>query len=260
MTKFAVTLDKPLTFSVLSCASQIVSNLRAYSKKTGVSRCVLGLSGGVDSAACLAICAQAFGPKNVLALLMPSKFTPKLDVSDALLLAKKFKVKIKAIDLQPALDLLYNSSRLKKERVAYGNMLARLRMGVLYAHANLSGALVIGTGDKSEITLGYFTKWGDGACDVLPIGSLYKTQVRLLALALGIPRQIAFKPSSPRLWAGHKAQKELGLGYDKIDQILHLLEKKKKGQAERLFGKKAVSVINKRIDSSRHKRSLAQAL
>ncbi|MCD6095129.1 MAG: NAD(+) synthase, partial [Thermoprotei archaeon] len=104
---------------------------------------------------------------------------------------------------------------------ANGNLKARIRMCLLYYYANVNNALVIGSSDKSEILIGYFTKYGDGGVDLLPIGDLYKTQVRQLAIGLGVPKKIAYKPSSPRLWPGHMAEDELGLSYEEIDIILY---------------------------------------
>ncbi len=198
---------------------KIVSFLRDLKEKTG-RKAVIGVSGGVDSATVLALSVKAFGAKDVRAVIMPSQTTPPEDVEDAKELIQKFGVTDwKIININKILKS-YEETLGKMNKVVRGNTMARIRMTILYALAHEDG-LVIGTGDKSELLLGYFTKYGDGAVDVLPIGDLYKTWVRKLALHLGIPEKIALKPSSPRLWSGQLAEEELGIKYEVADVILY---------------------------------------
>ncbi len=156
------------------------------------------------------------------------------------------------------LSSLVGSLPTKLDRVVEGNIRARIRMTILYAYANQYNLLVAGTGDRSEILIGYFTKYGDGGADFFPIGCLYKTQVRRFAVFLGIPEKIAYKPSSPRLWKDHLAEKELGLKYEVIDAVLYsLFDKKLSPQqtAEKLgISLEVVERILSRYYSTSHKR------
>jgi len=202
----------------------IARELRNYIvREASKSGGVIGVSGGVDSAVTLLLTVRAIGAQNVHALILPSKTTPKEDLEDAfsvLELARVPKENIEVIDIEPILESFEkNLGDLTKEE--RGNLAARVRMCILHQRAYRNNALVIGTGDKSELLLGYFTKYGDGGVDILPIGDLYKTQVRKLGVFLGLPERIAFKPSSPRLWPGQTAEGELGLSYEIADLILY---------------------------------------
>jgi len=190
-------------------------------KATGV---VIGVSGGVDSAVVLALCAKALGPENIFALMLPSTNTPSKDLEDAVKLCEIFKIKrTKTIVIDNTLKTILNDVKDGAEyQKAVGNVQARIRMIYLYYYANSLNSLVVGTTDKSENLIGYFTKWGDGACDLEPIIHLTKSEVRTLGSLLGIPNDICYKPSSPCLWPGHQAEKELGVTYKDIDRILEL--------------------------------------
>lgn len=192
---------------------------------------VVGLSGGVDSSVVGALCVKALGKGRVLAVLMPSEHTPKQDTEDAEDLAKSWHVKSATVPISSLVQLFSKTVGLQGTKVAKANVLARIRMAILYYHANSLGYLVAGTGDRSENLLGYFTKWGDGAADLLPIVHLYKTQVRELGAYLGLPKRIAEKPASPQLWAGHKATEEIPADYDKLDIVLHYLLEKRASRA-----------------------------
>ncbi len=233
----------------------LAKGIKEYARNAGAAKLVIGVSGGVDSAACLALCAKAVGAKNIIAVSMPSDFTPKNDRSDAKLLCKKLGVKLIEIDMEK----IFEQARAdfgrcgKLSKIASGNLLARLRMGCLYAISNQNSGLVVGTGDKSEIEIGYFTKYGDGGCDFLPIGNYYKGQVREIALLAGVPEKIAHKPSSPRLWAGHESKDEIGIDYPKIDTILELLAGSEEKKACSLFGKANVEKIKTMKKAAAHK-------
>ena len=147
-------------------------------------------------------------------------------IENARSLASRLRIPFNIVDITPILRVSREGLGVNEsKRIAWGNVKARLRAIVLYYFANLCRGLVVGTGDKSEIMLGYFTKFGDGACDLQPLADLYKTSVRDLAKHLGIPEKIRSKPSSPELWPGQTAESELGLGYDKLDMILWGLER-----------------------------------
>ena len=161
----------------------------------------------------------------------------KKDVEDAVKVVKKFKIKYKIIDLTPVFK------KFKKilppgDKLSYGNLKARLRMATLYYFANRNKYLVAGTGNKTELKIGYFTKYGDGGVDILPIGNLTKNEVRKLAIKLGIPEEIINKPPSAGFWKGQTDEGEIGISYDELDKALMEIEgersKEKGGRADRL--------------------------
>ncbi len=208
---------------------RIVRFLRTHSERIGAKHLVVGMSGGLDSSVTAALCAKALGGKRTLGLCLPEAETRSLrSIQDAREVAGKFGISFKTLNMtslvQAASNLLHPSKK-KDGVVPYGNLKARLRAMIVYYFANTLKGLVVGTGDKSEIMLGYFTKYGDGACDIQPIADLYKSSVRDLAVHLEIPRRIFSKPSSPELWPGQKAEDELGLPYNKLDSILWRLER-----------------------------------
>jgi NAD+ synthase len=234
-----------------------ISDYIFKSSSTGV---VIGLSGGLDSSVVVKLCAQSLGKERVLGLILPSKFTPKQDIDDAIGLADELGIQRKIIDIQPVLDKFVEV--LPADRKAEGNLAARVRMSILYHYAFTKKSLVVGTSDKSEAYIGFFTKFGDGAADLLPIADLYKIQVRALGKFLGLPSGILQKKSSPRLWKDHLAEEELGLNYETLDPILHLLVDKKmagKDIAKQLhISISQVEQILEMVGKSAHKRQMAQ--
>ena len=183
---------------------------------------IFGLSGGIDSTAVAYLCGKISETKEVLALVMPdSTVSPSSETGDALKVIGDLGLDYKLIDID-VIHKIY-SNHLEPDERALGNLRARIRSNIIYYYANLKNYLVLGTSDKSEYLIGYFTKFGDGSADILPIAQLYKTQVRKFAEFLGIPNNIITKRSSPNLWKGHDAEEEIGISYEKIDVILHLL-------------------------------------
>lgn len=199
--------------------TQIVDWLKAQLKETQTRGFILGLSGGLDSAVCAALIRRATG--NCLGLILPVESAVK-DLDDAAMVASAVDLKTEYIDLTPAYRNLVKLLP-GRDRLAQANLKARLRMVVLYYYANVNHYLVCGTGNKTEIALGYFTKYGDGACDLLPIGDLYKTEVRELARALAVPAAIIDKVPTAGLWPGQTDEAEIGFAYDQIDQTLRAL-------------------------------------
>jgi len=190
---------------------------------TGGVGVALGLSGGLDSAVVLALAKRAF-PNHTLGVIMPCHSDPQ-DLQDAQLVAHHFGAASARIDLSGVYDTLLAQldkvqADLKESRMTCANIKPRLRMTTLYAFANHMGYRVLGTGNRSEIAIGYFTKYGDGGADLLPIGSLTKTEVRALAKHLGVPRGIIVKPPSAGLWAGQTDEEEMGLTYEELDAYL----------------------------------------
>ena len=194
-------------------------------KVKNVNGVVIGLSGGLDSTTTLFLCVEALGSDRILGVIMPSKVNKKEDVEDAIQVCKELKVKYKVIEIDPIVESFGKSLDLS-DKLVKGNLMARIRMCILYYFANRDKLLVVGTANKSEFLTGYFTLHGDAACDLTPLKNLYKTEVRRLASEVGVPRRIIKKIPSPGLWVGQTDEGELGITYDKLDKILPLLEKK----------------------------------
>jgi len=198
-----------------------LKNSVSQNKADGV---IFGLSGGIDSTVVAYLAAKIFG-KRALALVMPdSTVSPSNETSDALKVVGELELDYKLIDI----DIIHKvySNHLEPDERALGNLRARIRANIIYYYANLKNFLVLGTSDKSEYSIGYFTKFGDGSADLLPISKLYKTQLREFAKILGVPNNIITKKSSPNLWKEHIAEEELGITYEEIDSILYCLEKR----------------------------------
>ncbi|MFA7294877.1 MAG: NAD+ synthase [Candidatus Omnitrophota bacterium] len=232
--------------------SKIILWLRQQIKNSGAKGIILGLSGGIDSAVVAALAKEAVGKENLLVLFMPCNSNPR-DLADAKLVAHKLKLKSKLVNL----SAVYNNF-LKvlpgAVSLARGNLKPRLRMSTLYYFANKLNYLVCGTGNKSELLVGYFTKYGDGGVDILPIADLFKRQVRKLAQELKIPQGIIVKPPTAGLWQGQTDEGEMGITYNELDDILDkFCNKKKQASASA-----KVIKIKKMYKSSEHKRKGAE--
>lgn len=220
---------------------------------------VFGLSGGIDSAIIATLCAKFIKEKS-LALIMPnSKITPKSETEDAIRIVDSHSIEYKLIDI----GFIHKeySRYLEPSPLAFANLGARIRANMLYYYANARNCLVLGSSDRSEFLIGYFTKFGDGASDLLPIVSLYKTQIRELAKSLGVLPGIISKPSGPHLWEGHIAETELGLTYEEIDSILHcIIDKNISLDETSKITEIAISEVDKiyrMYKKSEHKRTMA---
>lgn len=219
---------------------------------------VVGLSGGIDSSLVAALCAQALGPKRVLGLLMPHSANSAGDMKDAALLAKKLGIRHEKIGIAKSVSSIETACPHNSvDRLPTGNLRARCRMLLLYWHANQLNYLVAGTGNRSELLTGYFTKYGDGACDLLPIGGLYKTQVRALASFIGLQKKLVYKVPTAGLWPGQTDEGELGITYAKLDLILRYSFDKKLNpfRCAKLAGVSArkVEKVLARCRKNRHK-------
>jgi NAD+ synthase len=207
--------------------------LKQIFEASGARTFVLGLSGGIDSAVVSALCTRAVGPDKVLGVIMPSSSNPD-DAASARKVAEAFGFRTAEVELtgiadsiyhavpsEPALGLSDSDDGIDRRRqLATANVRPRLRMTTLYYVANLTGGIVSGTGNKSEATIGYYTKYGDGGVDLLPLIDLYKFEVRAIARHLGVPDSVITRPPSAGLWQGQTDEAEIGMSYDTLDASL----------------------------------------
>lgn len=227
---------------------KIVNWIKEQVKQAGAEGIVMGLSGGVDSSVVACLAKEAVGKSRILALILPCH-SQREDLGDARLVEKEFGIKTKTVDLSNIYDSLIRILP-EANAIAKANLKPRLRMLTLYYFANKLNYLVCGTGNKSEFLLGYFTKHGDGATDILPIGDLLKKQVRKLAKELGIPKHIIIKPPTAGLWSGQTDEGEIGMSYVELDDILERMEDKHR----QILSKEKVNKIKEMIKRSAHKR------
>jgi len=196
--------------------------IRTEVTRAGFPRAVIGLSGGVDSSLACYLTAEALGPENVLAVRMPYKTSSPDSLEHAQQVIDALGVQSITIPITEMVDPLFDRFP-EADQVRRGNAMARARMIVLYDQSQAFKGLVIGTGNKTEILLGYTTLYGDAACAINPMGDLYKTQLRQLARAMGLPEAIVAKPPTADLWKGQTDEGELGFTYDEVDRLLYLL-------------------------------------
>jgi NAD+ synthase len=219
-----------------------------------IHKCVIGLSGGIDSSVAAALAVNALGRNNVKGLLLPYRSSSKESISDALLLADKLKIETRLVEITDAVDALI---KFPMDKLRKGNIIARTRMICLYDFSNEVGGLVIGTGNKTEILLGYSTLHGDSASAINPLGDLYKTQVWQLAELLDIPEQIIKKKPSADLWVGQTDEDELGFSYAEADRFLfYLIDCRYSDEElhELGFKKKFIKKVKKTIQRNQFKR------
>lgn len=205
---------------VVNKISKFIENEVKGSNSKGV---VLGLSGGIDSTVAVYLATKGIDTKDIIGLIMPdSTVTSQIDIDDAVYISKKLNINYILLDITD-IKQAYNKV-LPENQLSNANLIARIRMNIIYYYANLNNLLVIGTSDKSELKIGYFTKYGDGSADILPLGDLYKSEVRELGKYLKIPISILYKKSSPSLLPGQTAEDEIGMEYTKIDNILRFID------------------------------------
>ncbi|HEY72634.1 MAG: NAD(+) synthetase [Chloroflexi bacterium] len=203
----------------MTFSGQIAVWLREQLDDASADGFVCGLSGGVDSAAAAALAARAVGPEHVLAVLMPCHSIPE-DAQLGQLVADSLGISTVTVDLGAAYDALTAALPPSDNRLAAANVKPRLRMITLYYLAQSHNYLVLGSGNKTELAIGYFTKWGDGGADLLPLGDLDKTQVWELAREIGVPREVVERAPSAGLWPGQTDEGEMGITYRELDRVL----------------------------------------
>jgi NAD+ synthase len=232
--------------------------IRTEVSRSGFARAVVGVSGGVDSSLACALAAEALGSDNVLAVRMPYKTSSPDSMEHAERVVRSLGVQERTIPITDMVEPLFEMYP-EADRVRRGNVMARARMIVLYDQSAAFGGLVVGTGNKTEILLGYTTLYGDAACAINPLGDLYKTQVRQLARAMGIPREIIDKPPSADLWVGQTDEAELGFTYADVDRLLLLLVDGRYSVDDCVsagFDRDFVEKVTERIRKTQYKRIL----
>jgi len=244
------------TVNALSIDTEKTKNLltgfiREKVAGAGYSKAVIGLSGGVDSSLSGYLAAEALGPENVMAVRMPYKSSSPESLEHAQMVIDDLGVEYLTVPITDMVDPLFAHFP-EADQIRRGNAMARARMIVLYDQSQAFEGLVVGTGNKTEFLLGYTTLYGDAACAFNPIGDLYKTQVRQMAKAIGVPEAIISKPPSADLWVGQTDEGELGFTYDEVDQLLFLLVDKEYSPEECInagypeqFVKDVISLIRK---------------
>jgi NAD+ synthase len=234
----------------------LVSFLRQEIERAGLQGAVVGVSGGVDSSLSCVLCSQALGPEKVLAVLMPYRTSSPDSLRDAEEVVRLTGVRSLTVEITPMVDAFLERSPEADQR-RRGNIMARTRMILLYDQSAAQGKIVVGTGNKTEILLGYTTLYGDSACGLNPLGDLYKNQVRQLARAVEIPDHIVAKPPTADLWRGQTDEGELGFSYDDADQLLYLLVDERYSPAECVeagFDRAFVDQVVTRVRQSQFKR------
>jgi NAD+ synthase len=211
-----------------SISQEIMNFIKKETESRKSNGVVLGISGGIDSTVLAFLATRAIGPENVKGLILPDEtVTPANDIEDAIRICSDLKIDSEKIYINKPKNSFLEIIKYTDNILLTGNLVARVRMCVLYYYSGLMGRLVLGSSNKTELMLGYFTKFGDGAADLLPLGDIYKTQLFGLAKYLEIPGSVIDKKSSARLWANQFTEDELGLPFNQLDKILQFFESSK---------------------------------
>ena len=251
------------TDSLVKCENAISDAIVQVVELSNSTGALVALSGGIDSALVATLASRVV---DVRALLLPDKAsTMPQDMKDAEALAKDLGIDYELIEIGDVVQAIYGKRPAvgpEECRLAFANVKPRVRMIMNYFAANLDGRIVLGTGNKTELLMGYFTKYGDGGVDVLPIGDLYKTRVRQMARHVGIPDPIINKPPSAGLWAGQTDEAEMGATYEEIDSVLYAvfdlslsLPEVEKATG---VGDDKIRMVMERVKLTEHKRNMPQ--
>ncbi len=249
-------VDLNLTINTDLAREILTGFIKSEVTRIGMSRAIIGLSGGLDSALSCALAVAALGKENVLAVRMPYKASSRDSLDHAQLLIDQLGIPHKTIEITDMVEPLFNLDP-EISNMRKGNIMARERMIILYDQSEVFKGLVIGTSNKTEILLGYSTMYGDSASAMNPLGDLYKTQIRQLSRAMNIPAPIIDKAPSADLWADQTDEKELGFTYDEVDKLLYLLVDQRYSPQEAIeagFNEAFVKTVTRRIQRNQFKR------
>ena len=236
----------------------IADFIRGQLRQAGFERAVLGLSGGIDSALVAYLTAEAIGPGQLLAVLMPYRTSSPMSRADAEEVVRRLGCASEVVDISPVVDGFF-AGLPEASPVRRGNLMARARMAILYDRSVTWGGLVVGTGNKTESLIGYTTLFGDSACAFNPIGDLYKSQVRQLAAAMGVPDEIIAKAPSADLWPGQTDETEAGFTYHELDRLLFWMIDKRRSDDDLVamgFEPEAVARVARMVAASEFKRQV----
>ncbi len=242
--------------------NSLVYFLKKELSRIGFSKAVLGLSGGLDSAVVAYLAAEALGPENVTALLLPYRSSSQSSVDHAMEVVNDLRLTHHRLDISSAVDGIEKSAMVDPEKMKnsrLGNIMARLRMIAIFDYSFAEKAMVLGTSNKSEIALGYSTLFGDIASAINPIGDIYKTDIFALARHIGVPDEIVNKPPSADLWEGQTDESEIGYSYETMDPVLYQLIDKRKAPENVIamgFDESLVMFVHKRLMAMHYKRKI----
>ena len=255
----AFELPDELTIDTDAARRIIAEFIRAQLQQAGFEKALLGLSGGIDSALVAYLAAEAIGPDNVLAVLMPYRTSSPESRGDAEEVVRRLGCASVLVDISGIVDAYFERDRQDAMPLRRGNFMARARMMVLYDHSVTWGGLVVGTGNKTETLIGYSTLWGDSASAFNPIGDLYKSQIRQLSAAVGVPDAIINKAPSADLWPGQTDEAEVGFSYAQVDRILYRLVDRRLSLDEVAadgFDRELVDRVDRMVAGSEFKRQV----
>jgi NAD+ synthase len=251
-----------LSINSPNTVKRVIEFIQNYVEKIKMNGVVVNVSGGIDSAVMLHIAVLALGPEKVTAITIPERdVTPERDITDVMLHCKQLNLTCNTVDITEILHVIrdilpgYDIT----DRITTGNIRSRLRMIIAYHFANADKKLVLGTSNKTELLTGFYTKYGDGGVDLMPLGDLWKYNIKELANYLKIPQNIIKKPPSPGFYKGHTDEDELGMSYDNIDLILYGYElglTYREIASETGIIESEVIRIIKRVKANQHKRQL----
>lgn len=239
-------------------AQKIEDFIKQKFGEAGFNRAIIGLSGGIDSSTVAYIAKRALGAENVFGINMPYRTSSPQSAIDAKTVADNLGINFMTIEITDMVDAYFRMFP-SADQLRRGNMMSRQRMTVLYDQSSLQRGLVLGCGNKTEILLGYCTLYGDTACAMIPLGDLYKTQVRILAKFLGVPETIIQKTPTADLWPGQSDESELGFTYAEVDRLLYLMIEKKYDYEElkkQGFEESFICKVSEKIKKAQYKRCL----
>jgi len=240
----------------------IVKFIKMQLFSSGLSKLIVGLSGGIDSSVTAALCVKAIGNENVYGVMLPYRKSHPDSLNDALKVADNLGIKHEQIDISLMVDSYFKNYFPDANILRKGNRMARERMCVLYDLSAKYGALVAGTGNFSELMIGYCTQYGDNACAFEPIGHLYKTEIYKLAEILELPESVITKKPTADLWEGQTDEEEMGITYKEMDEILFQILEKKSNEADMIaeFNNETINKVKKMIKNSEFKRRMPQLI